>query len=320
MNQHETKQTGAALRLSVYLILIAALLLPASRTTAQAAPVQQDTPVQQVGAAAVGTTYTVTSTSCTGPGTITEAIALANANPGEDTIVITPNLVIDAFLCQRMPPPSENYFAQVTESVTIEGNGATLGGAQAWVTSGGLITPLSCPDQPNDVITGVTPGFLQVGQYGQSNPDLEVVIKNLNLYELAAIAVVEIDAKLTLDGVKAKRILSAPGCITPAINVDKGGSLTLINNDWDTVFNWQDVVATYATSPAIASAEDAGTLNIVNSLFYLTQISGFISWWGGDVNIVSTQMLNTGGIIHFGPGNTNIVNSPLDHGGDWRTQ
>ena len=202
-------------------------------------------------------TYVVTSTSCTGPGTITEAIALANANPGEDTIVITPNLVIDAFLCQRMPPPSENYFAQVTEFVTIEGNGATLGGAQAWVTSGGLITPLSCPDQPNDVITDVTPGFLQVGQYGQSNPDLEVVIKNLNLYELAAITVVEIDAKLTLDGVKAKRILSAPGCITPAINVDKGGSLTLINNDWDTVFNWQDVVATYATSPAIASADAA---------------------------------------------------------------
>ena len=47
MNQHETKQTGAALRLFVYMILIAALLLPAPATTAQACR-----PVQQVGAAA----------------------------------------------------------------------------------------------------------------------------------------------------------------------------------------------------------------------------------------------------------------------------
>ena len=100
MNQHETKQTGAALRLFMYMILIAALLLPASGTTAQAAPVQQDAPVEQVSAAAVGTTYTVTSTSCTGPGSITEAMALANANPGEDTITFTPG---SADRCGPMP-------------------------------------------------------------------------------------------------------------------------------------------------------------------------------------------------------------------------
>ena len=97
MNQHETKQTGAALRLFVYMILIAALLLPAFGTTAQAAPAQQGSArVAQVSAAAVGTTYTVTSTSCTGPGSITEAMAKANADPGEDTITFTPGLQIDA--------------------------------------------------------------------------------------------------------------------------------------------------------------------------------------------------------------------------------
>ena len=54
-------------------------------------------------AAAVGMTYVVTSTSCTGPGSIVEAIALANANPGEDTIQLVPGLQIDATTC---PPIS----------------------------------------------------------------------------------------------------------------------------------------------------------------------------------------------------------------------
>ena len=44
-------------------------------------------------------TYTVTSTSCTGPGSITEAMAKANANPGEDTISFTAGLQIDAGQC-----------------------------------------------------------------------------------------------------------------------------------------------------------------------------------------------------------------------------
>ena len=86
MNQHETKQTGAALRLFVYMILIAALLLPASATTAQAAPVQQETPVEQVSAAAVGTTFSVTEKDCkASPGGYQWAIEQANVTPGRDT-------------------------------------------------------------------------------------------------------------------------------------------------------------------------------------------------------------------------------------------
>jgi hypothetical protein len=50
-------------------------------------------------AAADPMTYTVTSASCTGAGTITEAMDLANANPGADTISFTPGLVVDAVGC-----------------------------------------------------------------------------------------------------------------------------------------------------------------------------------------------------------------------------
>ena len=53
-------------------------------------------------ATAVGTTYTVTSTSCTGPGSITEAMALANANPGKDTITFTEDLQISVDQCPQI--------------------------------------------------------------------------------------------------------------------------------------------------------------------------------------------------------------------------
>ncbi len=44
-------------------------------------------------------TFNVSSSSCTGAGSIVEAMTLANANVGADTIALTPGLAIDASSC-----------------------------------------------------------------------------------------------------------------------------------------------------------------------------------------------------------------------------
>ena len=125
------------------------------------------------GAAAVADTYIVTSTSCTGPGSIVEAIALANANPGEDTIDLVPGLQIDARTCPPISNDSlENYFiVAVTDSLIIEGNGGALTGNMPGLTeAASKLLHFVLLNQPGVFITGTTPGFLRIGETFQDNP------------------------------------------------------------------------------------------------------------------------------------------------------
>lgn len=71
---------------------------------------------------AAQTTYTVTSTARTGTGSITEAVDLANANPGADIIEFTPGLQVKASF-PVFTGTSDTYMLNITESVTINGNG-----------------------------------------------------------------------------------------------------------------------------------------------------------------------------------------------------
>ena len=89
----------------VFGVLIATLLLPNYTRPVQAAPGQQDSPVETVRAAAVGTTYTVTSTGCTGPGSFVEAVELANAKKRFQKLWVR-GLVrsLDGWICRWIRP------------------------------------------------------------------------------------------------------------------------------------------------------------------------------------------------------------------------
>ena len=184
--------------------------------------------------AAVGTPFYVTSSSCTGPGSFVEAVTLANNNPGHDTI---------SFLVQEIeasdvkcPPvgnkPDEFYIAQVTDSVTIDGNGAKFKGRLGWVDDNGHYNPTnSCPQRYSTIVTDYTPGFLIVGFFGQSNTGLTVVVKDLEILQFNAIAQVWQEASLELEDFTAKEIYSILDCTQEAISAAEGASVSLLGKN-----------------------------------------------------------------------------------------
>jgi hypothetical protein len=266
----------------------------------------------------------VTSASCTGPGSLVEAVKKANSTPGADTITFTPNLVVDAVGCPAaILEASEAWIALVTDDLTIEGNGATLKGDTGWVTSGGADTPLGrCPDFGfrGDVLYAQTPGLFRVGDRPTDNSNLKVVIKDLKLFELEAIAQLYNAASLTLDGVTAERIFSTRTCNRSAIEVLRplidpppttgDSKVVLKNNLWKFVVNW-DYLSAISPSGHIGAISGEGTLAIENSQFFQVGIGGFISWNYGDVSIVSSRMDVAGGILRVPgvSGSTRVVNS-----------
>jgi hypothetical protein len=301
-------------------ILFCLLTLMASLTTsltAEAAPDQQSTLSDPLSTEAVGNTYNVTSTSCTGPGSIYHAIQDANANPGSDTIVISPGLNINMNDCYYTPPGDTRawYILHATESVVIEGNNASLNGVITWVTPNAIVNALSaCPQRVEspDTIIAETPGFLRVGELGQSNAGVTVTVRNLSITRHHAIARVEQDATLILENIDANQIYPSHFCDLPAIRVVEGASLTLERNTWDQVFNWGDVPFTGVLIPAI-EGDNAANLTIRDSTFTRSgNETGFIDWDGGagsTVNIVSSFIHESGGISIRNQTTTNIVNS-----------
>jgi hypothetical protein len=269
-------------------------------------------------------TFDVTSTSCTGPGSLVEAVNKANSTPGADTIEFKAGLVVDADGCpDELLTGDEAWIAQVTDDLTIEGNGATLKGKNGWVTTNGADTPLSrCPDTGfrGDVLYAQTPGLFRVGDRLTDNSNLKVEIKNLKLFELEAIAQLYNAASLTLDGVTAERIFSSRACNRSAIEVTSplinppptigDSKVVLKNNLWKFVVNW-DYVSAISPIGHIGAISGKGMLAIENSQFFQVGTGGFISWNDGDVSIVSSRMDVAGGIVRFpgADGSTRVVNS-----------
>jgi len=262
------------------------------------------------------TTFMVTSSSCTGPGSITEAVAAANANPGTDVIEFTPGLQVSADTASC--GDGVRWIADVSESVIFEGNGAKLVGAITWVTSGGLVTPLNkCPgDTPRDLLMATSPGFLSVGFFPAAPNGVSVEVRDLRLESLNAIAYFDSDqGSLVLEDVTAERILSHQGsCALPAISfLGQEGDLTLRRNHWDQVINW--LPPTYppvVISEAIQSGTGMGDLVIDDSDFVNVGQGGLVVWTGAvgtTLDIVSSRMTDAGGITSYGAVTTNIVNS-----------
>ena len=109
------------------------------------------------------TTYTVTSTTVgpnTTSGTFLWAVDQANTNPGADIIEFTAGLQVNA--ADANVAGSNPYMAEITESVTINGNGAALNGLQSWFGQGGIFNSTSfCPGNVSGTLqTDFMPGFL----------------------------------------------------------------------------------------------------------------------------------------------------------------
>jgi hypothetical protein len=261
---------------------------------------------------AVADTYTVTSTSLTGPGSFLEAVEMANNNPGQDVIEFTPGLQVDA-AGDNYVSLNDYVIANIKESVVIDGNGGALNGRKSWATKSGVVNQLSgCPRaKDGTLILAVTPGFLSIGKPNQDNSDIEVTVKNLTIKQFNQVASVKKNAALVLENFMAIQTWATFKCQGDAlIEVDEGASLTILKSELNGYYNWKD----FGVASVIVGV-DAGDLTIEETLFNRMEdgdnyLINWIGQPGSVVNIVSSRMRWSGGISIAGEvSQTNIVNS-----------
>jgi hypothetical protein len=268
-------------------------------------------------------TYTVTGTTYGGPGSIKEAIDLANGNPGCDIIEFTPGLQVNA---ADNPGPiggGDDYvLSRITECVTIDGKGGALLGIQSWIDQSGRQDFNICPNSPaapGTIILANMPGFVNIGTYGQDNTGIDVTIRDLTLRQFNHIAAVYENASLLMEDVTVNETWSTYNCAGyPIIDARAGATVTLRDSTFAEYFNWQNLPEVRA---AAFVGIDAGDLTIERCLLLdlLVVAPQPAIFWGGapgnQMNIVSTIGHWARGIHTFGDAETNIVNSLWMNGG-----
>lgn len=258
------------------------------------------------------TTYTVTSTSKDGPGSFLEAVANANANAGADIIEFTPNLQVDASFSGLLLP-NNKVFAYITESVVIDGKGGSLNGLQTWVDVNGEVNKLgSCPGDVNGTVQlHFMQTFMHIGLSGKDNSGVDVTVKNLSIKQFNSIASVKENASLVLENFKADETWATYNCDpVPLLDANVGSNLTIRNSSITNSHLW-DVPG---TATAIVGLPGAGDLIIEETIIAETSDGDqFLIFWSGKpnskVNIVSSRIMGSGGIVSTGNTECNIVNS-----------
>ena len=255
-------------------------------------------------AGATPTTYHVTTGECSGAGSILEAVTLANANPGADTIVIdVPQVhlfqpILAGFVCAS-PIGSAPFVLKVTDSVTIDGQGAEFSANPVFFDPNGYLNdvqPGRCPSESSDHMAVAPVSFIEIGTYGQDNSAIAVTLQNMNVTKMSRLASVHQNASLTIDAMNAESITDlSHNCDNAAIRVETGGNLT-ITNSW---FNDSIMAANDYGSNAFIFASGAGNLTIRTSLFTDIRNMQAVRWTAPStkkVAIVSSQFQGAGGI------------------------
>lgn len=257
-------------------------------------------------------TYTVTSSQCSGPGSIVAAIDQANLNTGTDTIEFASGLQVTTITtggCE-LPPntfPQDLFLGIVTDDVIINGNGAQLIGAPFWVDDSGSSNIVgACPSNPDvrGSILREAPGFLRV------EPGVSVTVNDLTALDLSAYIRMESGSTVDLNNVEARRINDwYRDCARQAIEAPFGNAtLTITDSYFEQIQNAQLTVGSPDGTVFRGSnvVSGAGSLTVTGTRFAdaLSAIQ-----WSGDANIVTSQFQDIGWINAFDTGTMNIVNS-----------
>lgn len=263
-------------------------------------------------AAAVGTVYTVTESAACGQGeTLEQAIKQANLNPGTDTIEITPFLSIGTRFCPDQIASAYPWAVlEVTESLIINGNFATIDGEQIYLSANGHINPDDCPGRGETGMTtvSVTWGFLSIGTINADNSGVDVTINLLNLTRLPAGYSVQKNASLTLNGaLMHDNYAYEQSCNRPFIHGETGANVTL--NSVQMELNRMPGGLKNDIPPKGLIEGGGGDLVITNSTIDTNPIPRAIVWGSesSKVTIVSSKIRNSGGL--YLSGNVEIVNS-----------
>lgn len=265
----------------------------------------------------------VSSKSCQGPGSMKAAVELANSRPGADVISILSTaanpLHIDWNSCPFIREGTKYFAFAITESVTILGNHADLNGQQGWIDQSGIKSPLtSCPGGSDGTfIVAKAPGLFEVGVSNADNSAITVDVRDLNFHDASRVAKVQKRAHLSFTNVTMSNIVNIDvNCLGNAIQTQEGAQVTLTDSRLVRFVNPGYIGQRLATYGIIGGA---GTLNIVRTYFGANSTNGVFNW-GGTVNVVSSQFVETGGFYHYA-GTLKFVNSTyyVSRGSLWLT-
>ena len=291
--------------------LVGALLAVAIAITAVAA-------VPSVPEAAA-MTFDVTSIACEGPGSITDAMAAANANPGIDTIEFAPGLEVNATSCGISPSgqaATDYYAVRATQSVVIDGNGGSFSGAQLWIAVDGTPKPARCPTPPDYIVASVAPGLLQVGTPQQDNSAIEVTVRNLTVDNVSAGVAIREKATVNLERTTFHDDVDIVGCSRATIDAFEGANVNISDARLYDNATLKGSSTPFVWDGAIVYGPVAGQLDMKRTLFDANGSSGDGAiQWGGTANIVSTTVVRSNGINLVG-GTMDIVNSVVQLGDD----
>lgn len=255
-------------------------------------------------------TFNVTSDSCSGTGSIADALQQANANPGPDTIEFTPGLTIrvtDGACGVSGNDPSFHFISTVTDDLIINGNGALLEGDGRWIQQDGRTNVVGvCPDSTvTNTIQRQAPGFVRV------DDNISVAINDLRFQDLYALLIAGQNSTVSLNEVSAVDINDWFGnCDRPPIALS-GSSATIEIVDSELGPATNSTTPSGATDGTViwngAFIFGAGDLTIANTLINGTD--GAVQW-SGTANIQSSRLVTAGG-INITSGAANIVNTAI---------
>lgn len=253
-------------------------------------------------------TYTVSETSWGTSATANSfawALAQANSNLGADTIRISPGLEIDVDDATDEPG---GWLTTISDTLTIQGNGATLVGNPSFVSSGGTVY-----DKMN--VDVFRPGFdiltQQAFSFGKLAPGVSLNIHALNSDGLNGFLQLGEGSTASLNKSTARNSVSYGQLVPRSVFEAKANSTLNLSQVALARINPE----VFGIGPAWAGAISGvnATLNMVRSSISQAALAvGSVVWSGGVANVVSSLISESGGVSvsdDTQPGVMNLVNS-----------
>lgn len=260
--------------------------------------------------AARANTYQVTQSSWGNSGVVNSlawALDQANANPGLDTIDITPGLAINVDAANHQ---TGYWLTTISDNLAIQGRGATLVGNPSFITSGGSVYDKFNVDQYNGLPLGTDVLTQRAFSFAKVAGGIGVSIDQLGIDGLNGYLQLGNAATATLTGATARNTVSYGSMGRPVFEALDNSLLNLTNVVLDRINPDLDSSGA-AWSGAIAGSN--ANLNMVGStISRAASAAGAVVWSGGVANVVSSIITQSGGLSiadDTKAGVLNLVNS-----------
>jgi hypothetical protein len=255
-------------------------------------------------------TYTVSESTWGTSGTVNSfawALAQANGNLGPDTISIQPNLAINV---DGATAVTGGWLTTISDTLTIEGHGATLVGSPSFLSSGGTVYTKTNVDTFLPPPLGTDELLQRAFSFGKLADGVSLNIDALNTDGLNGYLQLGAGSTASINNASARNSVSYGVAARSVFDALDNSTLNLSEVVLERINPALDSLGP-AWDGAIAGAN--ATLNMVrSSIKQAAAAAGAVVWNGGTANVVSSVITESGGLSvsdDSKPGAMNLVNS-----------